>query len=122
MNNRLQFRHHGNGSGYTAIDGVFETREDAINYIIHEVKNADDGLAAKDPSHGFSLYAEPTILRYKNLEDEENPHVIMVIGAMTNESGRCSKNKFCIIDIGVWITQNMEKIVTRLTVNRSTTA
>lgn len=31
-------------------------------------------------------------------------------------------NKFCIVDIGVWISQNMEKIVVPITINRSTTA
>ncbi len=31
-------------------------------------------------------------------------------------------DKFCIVDIGVWVTQNMEKIVTKITLNRSTTA
>ena len=30
--------------------------------------------------------------------------------------------KFCIVDIGVWVSPNMEKIVTRVTLNRSTTA
>jgi len=30
--------------------------------------------------------------------------------------------KFCIVDIGIWVSQNMEKIVTRITLNRSTTA
>ena len=31
-------------------------------------------------------------------------------------------NKFCIVDIGVWVSQNMEKIVVPITLNRSTTA
>lgn len=31
-------------------------------------------------------------------------------------------NKFCIVNIGVWISQNMEKIVVPITLNRSTTA
>ena len=31
-------------------------------------------------------------------------------------------NKFCIVDIGVWISPNMEKIVVPITINRSTTA
>jgi hypothetical protein len=31
-------------------------------------------------------------------------------------------NKFCIVDIGVWVSQNMEKIVVPITINRSTTA
>jgi hypothetical protein len=30
--------------------------------------------------------------------------------------------KACIVDIGVWVTPNMEKIVTRLTVNRGSEA
>ena len=30
--------------------------------------------------------------------------------------------KFCIVDIGVWVSPNMEKIITRVTLNRSTTA
>ena len=99
MENRLQFRHHGIGSGYTVAEGVFETREAAIEYITTAIRNTDDGLAATDPSHGFSLYAEPTVLRYKNEENEEDPHVIFCIGSYTNTTGRYSKNKFCIIDI-----------------------
>ena len=52
-------------------------------------------------------------------------------GALTQFTIQCDdKNntkevideKFCIVDIGVWITQNMEKILTRITLNRSTTA
>jgi phage tail sheath protein FI len=31
-------------------------------------------------------------------------------------------NKFCVVDIGVWVSQNMEKIVVPITINRSTTA
>lgn len=31
-------------------------------------------------------------------------------------------NKFCIVDIGVWVSQNMEKIIVPITLNRSTTA
>ena len=30
--------------------------------------------------------------------------------------------KVCIVDIGVWVTPNMEKIITRLTVNRGSEA
>jgi len=39
-----------------------------------------------------------------------------------NNTKEVIDNKFCIIDIGVWITQNMEKIVVPITLNRSTTA
>ena len=31
-------------------------------------------------------------------------------------------NKFCVVDIGVWVSQNMEKIIVPITLNRSTTA
>lgn len=52
-------------------------------------------------------------------------------GALVQYTIQCDENnntaevineKFCIVDIGVWITQNMEKILTRITLNRSTTA
>lgn len=99
MDNRLQFRHHGSGSGFTAVDGVFETREDAIEYIYHEIKNSEEGLMNEDTSYAFSLYAEPTILRYKNEAKEDDPHVILAIGSYTNPTIRDSKNRFCIIDI-----------------------
>ena len=31
-------------------------------------------------------------------------------------------NKFCIVDIGVWVARNTEKIIVPITLNRSTTA
>ena len=99
MNERLQFRHHGNGSGYTTIDGVFESRDAAIEYITRDIRYSEEGLAAENPSHGFSLFAEPTVLRYKNDENEEDPHVILAIGSVTNTGNRYNDNKFCIIDI-----------------------
>ena len=75
MENRLQFRHH---------TPIFETRQEAIDYIYTQIRyNTDTGLPATDRSYGFSLLAEPTILRYKNEEDESNPHVIIAIGAAT---------------------------------------
>ena len=39
-----------------------------------------------------------------------------------NNTKEIIDDKFCIIDIGIWVSQNMEKIVTRITLNRSTTA
>lgn len=39
-----------------------------------------------------------------------------------NNTKELIDDKFCIIDIGIWVSQNMEKIVTRITLNRSTTA
>lgn len=97
MENRLQFRHHGIGSGYT--DGVFATRDEAVNYIKNDIRWTDDGFAAADSTHGLSLFAEPTVLRYKNEEDETNPHLILAIGAVSNNSGQYQDNRFCIIDI-----------------------
>ena len=90
MNNRLQFRHH---------EGIFDTRLEAIEYIKSQIKLANTGLAFDDKSYGFSLFAEPTILRYKNEEDESNPHIILAIGATTNNTGQYAENRFCIIDI-----------------------
>ena len=92
MENRLQFRHH---------TPIFETRQEAIDYIYTQIRyNTDTGLPATDRSYGFSLLAEPTILRYKNEEDESNPHVIIAIGAATNDGTvGYGDNRFCIIDI-----------------------
>lgn len=39
-----------------------------------------------------------------------------------NNTKEIIDDKFCIVDIGIWVSQNMEKIVTRITLNRSTTA
>lgn len=39
-----------------------------------------------------------------------------------NNTKEVIDEKFCIVDIGVWVSPNMEKIVTRVTLNRSTTA
>jgi len=39
-----------------------------------------------------------------------------------NNTKEIIDEKFCIVDIGVWVTPNMEKIVTRITVNRGSEA
>lgn len=97
--NRLQFRHH---------PDIFNTREDAIEYIQSKIRFADKGLAFEDPKYGYSLLAEPTVLLYRNEnEDSERcedlgskgPHVIIAIGSKTNETSQYCENKFCIIDI-----------------------
>ena len=99
MDNRLQFRHHGIGSGYTVADGVFETRDEAIEYIYSQIRFAESGLAFEDKTYGYSLFGEPTILRYKNSDDETNPHVILAIGSVTNDGQfGYGDNRFCIID------------------------
>ena len=113
MKNRLQFRHHSE---------IFETREQAIEYIYTGIRRAiEPSMAAEDDSYGFSLLAEPTILRYKNEENEEDPHIILVIGSATNEGVQYADNKFCIIDIDkteseiqdLW--EEFEKVVRSLT-------
>lgn len=113
MKNRLQFRHHSE---------IFETREQAIEYIYTGIRRATEpSMAAEDDSYGFSLLAEPTILRYKNEENEEDPHIILVIGSATNEGVQYADNQFCIIDIDkteseiqdLW--EELEKVVRSLT-------
>lgn len=91
MNNRLQFRHH---------TPIFDTREEAIEYVYSQIRFAEEGLAYDDKTYGFSLLAEPTIIRYKNEEDETDPHVILAIGSDTNDGAiGYGDNRFCIIDI-----------------------
>lgn len=92
MKDRLQFRHH---------DAIFNTREDAINYITNDIRYSENGLSKDDVKQLFSLYAEPTVLRYKNADDESNPHIILAIGAKSNqvEGAQYKDNKFCFIDI-----------------------
>jgi len=94
-NNRLQFRYH---------DQVFDTRDAAIEYIQSQIRFTEQGLAAEDPRYGYSLLAEPTVLLYKNIteddpEGEDNPHLIIALGSVTNEGTQYSDNRFCIIDI-----------------------
>ena len=88
--NRLQFRYH---------DQAFDTREEAVEYIQSQIRFTEEGLAAEDPSYGYSLLAEPTILLYNNEEDETDPYLIIAIGSQTNEGTQYSDNRFCIIDI-----------------------
>ncbi len=117
MDNRLQFRHH---------DQVFDTREAAIEYIQSQIRFAEEGLAKDDPSYGFSLLAEPTVLLYKKEEDETDPHLMLVIGSQTNPgtetgSGQYSDNRFCIIDIDKTeqeiadLAEELEKAIKSLT-------
>ena len=90
MNSRLQFRFH---------NDVFVSRDSAIEYIKSQIRYATEGLAASNKRLGFSLYGEPTVLRYKNEEDETDPHLMFVIGSVTNEGDQYEDNRFCIIDI-----------------------
>ena len=92
MKDRLQFRHH---------DTIFNTREEAIYYITNDIRFSENGLANDDVKQRFSLYGEPTVLRYKNADDESNPHIILAIGSKSNqvEGAQYEDNKFCFIDI-----------------------
>jgi hypothetical protein len=123
MKNRLQFRYH---------DQVFDTREAAIEYVQSQIRFSEEGLAKDNPSYGYSLLAEPTVLLYKNVteedpEGENNPHLIFVIGSKTNEEGvetghgQYSDNRFCIIDIDKTeqeiadLAEELEKAIKSLT-------
>lgn len=92
MKDRLQFRHH---------DAIFNTRKEAIEYITYDIKHSENGLSNDDVKQCFSLYGEPTVLRYKNADDESNPHIILAIGSKSNqvEGAQYADNKFCFIDI-----------------------
>ena len=91
MKDRLQLRHHSQ---------IFESREAAIDYIYTNIRNASgDSLARYDSNQKYSLFAEPTVLRYKNEEDTSNPHVIIAVGSDTNNAKNILNNRFCIIDI-----------------------
>ena len=113
MNNRLQFRHH---------NEVFDTREAAVEYIQSQIRFTEEGLASEDPSYGYSLLAEPTILLYKNEEDETDPYLIIAIGSQTNEGTQYSDNRFCIIDIHKTeseiedLREEIEKLIKSLTI------
>ena len=90
---RLQFRHH--SEVFTA-PTLEEARANALNYLYTEMwYQPDEGC---DNPNGHSLYAEPTVLRY-GIEGEEDVHIIVAIGAETNNGDRPELNKFCIIDI-----------------------
>ena len=110
--NRLQFRHHSEVFTGATIE---DARAAAINYIsgaTASIRDAQTGLAVDDDNnfgvgtkYGYSLFSEPTILRYSEPGKENDPYIILAIGSVTNdnynETGEVwhSNNKFCIIDI-----------------------
>ena len=110
--NRLQFRHHSEIFTGATLD---EARTEAIRYISGAtagIRDAQTGLAVDDDNnfgvgtkYGYSLFSEPTVLRYSEIGKEDDPHIILAIGSVTNDkfndSGEVwhSNNKFCIIDI-----------------------
>lgn len=121
--NRLQFRHH---------EEIFETREDALKYICKTLpREGGEGLAEPGSPYTRSLFAEPTILRYKNTEEDgtcndgcsKGPHIIIVIGSQTNDDDRKpEENKYCIIDIDKTedeiknLEEELEKAIKSLTI------
>ena len=106
--NRLQFRHHSEIFTGATLD---EARTEAIRYISGAtagIRDAQTGLAVDDDNnfgvgtkYGFSLFSEPTVLRYSEIGKEDDPHIILAIGSVTNDkfndSGEVwhSNNKFC---------------------------
>ena len=66
MKDRLQFRHH---------DAIFNTREDAINYITNDIRYSENGLSKDDVKQLFSLYAEPTMLRSERSTRLNSSHI-----------------------------------------------
>ena len=101
MQNRLQFRHHSE---------IFSMKEDALGYIQSSIN---------DPEGKFSLFAEPTVICYGN---EEDPHLILAIGAVTNNTGQFAENRYAIIDIDATeseiakVADDLEKAVKSLTI------
>ena len=88
MDNRLQFRHN---------ETVFPTREAAIEGFIKTFwENQDE--------NALSLLAEPTVLLYENENDHDpfkkrHPHVILAIGANSNQDTTWNASRYCFIDV-----------------------
>ena len=117
MKDRLQFRFHRK---------VFDTREQAIDYIKIQIRFTEEGMAATDPSYGYSLLGEPTVLLYKNVTEtdptgELDPHLMLVIGSATNSGTQYSDNRFCFIDVDkteseiMDLQEEIEKVIKGLT-------
>lgn len=85
-------------------------KEDALGYIQSSIND----LEGK-----FSLFAEPTVICYGN---EEDPHLILAIGAVTNNTGQFAENRYTIIDIDATeseiakVADDLEKAVKSLTI------
>ena len=85
-------------------------KEDALGYIQSSIN---------DPEGKFSLFAEPTVICYGN---EEDPHLILAIGAVTNNTGQFAENRYTIIDIDATeseiakVADDLEKAVKSLTI------
>lgn len=114
MKDRLQFRQH---------EEIFATRGEAINYIYSEIALSRGEMQSKDYKNAFSLFGEPTILAYKNEEDESNPHVILAIGARTNNTTMPQENRYCIVDIDntekeiAVLDEKISEVISALTLN-----
>lgn len=68
-------------------NGIFETREDAINYVI-----------GKQVFERPSLVSEPIVLLYNNEEDPKEPNVILAIGSVGDGNTASNNNRTFFID------------------------
>ena len=113
--NKLQFKHHSETILGSTLE---EARENVMQYIKDKWFETD--AANKENSPYRSLFAEPMVFRYAVEGDEENPHVMLLIGADNNTGNQVTYNKYCIIDIDkteqeiedLW--EEIEKIIKRL--------
>ena len=114
--NKLQFKHHNEIFTGETLD---EARGKVLAYLREQWYATE---AFNDPSSNYrSLYAEPTVFRYAAAGDEANPHIILLIGAKTNNNSDQADNRFCIIDIDKTeqeiedLREEIEKVVKSLT-------
>ena len=113
--NKLQFKHHSETILGSTLE---EARENVMQYIKDKWFETD--AANKENSPYRSLFAEPMVFRYAVEGDEENPHVMLLIGADNNTGNQVTYNKYCIVDIDkteqeiedLW--EEIEKIIKRL--------
>ena len=140
---RLQFRHHSEAVSGTSYEnpiphdenGVFtgDTLEEARARAIAYISGTTNGQLVKysmwaqaadgcDNPYGHSLYGEPTVVKYRSADDENDVHLLLAIGMTTNNSEYPDKNLFCIIDIDkteqeiadLW--EEIERLIKMLTI------
>ena len=120
--NRLQFRHNPH---------VFASKEEAINEF-NKIFFEQKGASSPEP---YSLLAEPTVLLYKNEDDDtylagtttkRNPHAILAIGVNSNNNTTYNENRYIFIDVHDLYTKignnkkAIEDAIKALTVNALT--
>lgn len=114
--NKLQFKHHNEIFTGETLD---EARGKVLTYFREQWYITE---AFNDPNSNYrSMYAEPTVFRYAAAGDEANPHIILLIGAKTNNNSDQTDNRFCIIDIDKTeqeiedLREEIEKVIKSLT-------